>query len=235
MTGLPASLARRRLAPDRLGGDGRAAGAVDAEQDGAHARILGGHAEGADRRVSAHDRGSRQRVVRAVAAGDEAGAVDQRDRRPALMRPAGAIEIARQRDELRVVAGARARRRDRLVAIAEMIDEMRVDRLLRRERAPVDQLAHLAGLEPASLGDAAHDLPVDGVEQRLGLLAMRRRHLGFGQDVHRRLVFARDGRSAAAMPSLSSAPRKNGVSTRKPIRPTSPNGCSQISSKAEPR
>ena len=40
------------------------------------------------------------------------------------------------------------------------------------------------------------------------------------------------GRAAAPCPSLSSAPRRNVLSTATPVRPRSPEGCSQISSNA---
>src|SRR6185312_5481234 len=56
------------------------------------------------------------------------------------------------------------------------------------ERALVDQLAHLAGVKAAPFGNAAHQLLEDRMQQRVGLLAMRRRHLRLGQDVHRGLV-----------------------------------------------
>src|SRR6185437_9160591 len=104
------------------------------------------------------------------------------------MRTAGAIEVARERHELRVLAGARARRGDGVLAVADMVYEMRIERLLRRERPLIDELPHLTRLEPASLRDATHHLLEDRMQQGVGFLAMRRRHLGLGQDVHRRLV-----------------------------------------------
>src|SRR5205807_7194089 len=96
-----AALARPAdLAPDRLGGDGGAARAVDAEQDRPDIGVAEGVAERAGDRPGAHFRVAGQRACRAAALGDQPGAVDQRDRRSLVMRMAGALEIARYRDEL---------------------------------------------------------------------------------------------------------------------------------------
>jgi hypothetical protein len=90
---------------------------------------------------------------------------------------------------LGVLAGAAAGGDDGVVAVSHVIDELRRERLLGVEGALVDERAHARGIELPSGGDAGHHLIVDRAQQRLGLLAVRRCHLGFGEGVRRRLVF----------------------------------------------
>ena len=105
------------------------------------------------------------------------------------MRMPGAIEIVRKADHLGAGPGARPGMAQHLVAVAEPIDQLCLDRLLRKERAAVDQVAHLGIRQFAALRDPVDDLSRNRAEQRLDLLAMRRGHLGFGQHIHRGLEF----------------------------------------------
>ena len=104
------------------------------------------------------------------------------------MRVAGAFEIAGQRHQLGARPGAAMRLGHRLVAIADAIDEPRRLGLLGEERPAIDQRLHLALGEMPGLGDAAGDLAGNRAEQALDLLALRRCHLGLGQEVRGALV-----------------------------------------------
>ncbi len=105
------------------------------------------------------------------------------------MRVPGAVEIARQRDELGARPGTLARPCNGLVPIAEAIDEVRRQRLVGEKRSAVDQLGNLRLRQLAGGGDAAHDLSGGRAQQILNFLALRRGHRGLGEAVHRSLVF----------------------------------------------
>ena len=77
---------------------------------------------------------------------------------------------------------------ERLVAVADAIDDMRLFRLVGEERSLVDQALHLALGEMTGLGDAMGDLTGHRAEQIVELFALRRGHLGFGQYVRRGFV-----------------------------------------------
>src|SRR5580700_960996 len=81
------------------------------------------------------------------------------------------------------------RARNRLVAMADPIDEMRRLSLLGGKRAAIDQRGDLVLREIPGVGDAANDLPGYRTEQVFELLALRCRHPGFGEAVCRGLVF----------------------------------------------
>ena len=132
---------------------------------------------------------------------DQPGAVDQRDRRALAVRASAAVEIGRQAGQLGASPGARTGIGDHLVAIAEAIDELRLERLIGQQRAVIDCRADFGLRQVAARGDAADYLPRDRGEQRIDLLAMRRGHLGFGQTVHRGFEFF-------AMVELRSDPEK---------------------------
>jgi len=104
------------------------------------------------------------------------------------MGPAGTFEIGREAHHLGPRPGAGAGMGDRLVTIAEPVDEFRLDRLLPQKRPAIDRGSHVVLRQFAVPSDPADDLTGNGAEQSLDLLAMRRRHLAFGQDVHRGLV-----------------------------------------------
>ena len=70
-----------------------------------------------------------------------------------------------------------------------MVDQVVVERFLRQIAALVDEIADQGGIEIPPLRDPGHDLAAQRREQRSGFLALRRGHGGFGQHVHRRLVF----------------------------------------------
>src|SRR6516225_12081091 len=76
---------------------------------------------------------------------------------------------------------------DDFVTITQVIDELRLTRFIGKEGAAVNRVADLGLRQFAALRDPMDDLPSDRSEQRVDLLAMRRRHLGFGQAIHRGL------------------------------------------------
>src|SRR3981081_3678206 len=96
----------RAGAPDRLRGHRRAAGAVDPEEDRAYLGVAERLAKGAADFARADPGAADDRGCRADALADEAGGVDQRNCRTAVMRVTGAVEIARQRDEFGTGPGA---------------------------------------------------------------------------------------------------------------------------------
>src|SRR5215472_19340175 len=103
------------------------------------------------------------------------------------MRPPGTFEVGRQAGELGAGPGLGARPIDGLVAVAEAVDELALQRLLGQQRTAIDRRAHLGLRQLASFRDAMDDLPAYRGEQRVHFLAMRRGHLGFGQTVDRSL------------------------------------------------
>ena len=69
---------------------------------------------------------------------DQARGVDEGDRRPAVVRAPRPVEVMGERKQPRIAADCRAESRDRLVVVAEVIDEMRCDRLARQQRTLVN-------------------------------------------------------------------------------------------------
>src|SRR5882724_948513 len=79
---------------------------------------------------------------------------------------------------------------ERFIAIADAIDEPRVFGFVSEERSAVHQSLYLRGRQLPVLGDATNDLSANRSQQRFGLLALRRRHRGFGEAVGGGLVLA---------------------------------------------
>ena len=100
----------------------------------------------------------------------------------------GAVEVRHEASQLGAGPCARPGMRDQLVAVAETVDQSCLHRLLGEQGPAVDRLPHLAFGQFPPQGDALDNLPGDRRQQRLDLLAMRRGHLGLGQQVHRGLV-----------------------------------------------
>ena len=183
LTGLPRSARKHDIVPDRLRGDHRAAGAVDAKQDGAHL----------------WDREIRQRheVVRSGARLDlppfpptlttgrphrrRARSVPSR-RSARSFRPGGADAFVPVRGQVdRPTSSAcpdpapLVGSGDDVVAISEAVDERCPKRFVGEQRPAVDRRPHRIRRQLAGLGDAVHDLSGhrEG-EQIFDLLAMRR-------------------------------------------------------------
>src|SRR6185437_1731198 len=130
-----------------------------------------------------HDARADERVI-AAAARHQPRRIDERDGRPLAVRRADRLGIAGERKPRR--AGAEGG--ERVVAIADMIDQMRLHRLIDQQRRPVDELLHRIGAELAVLGNAGDDLAVERLQQPLQLVALCGGHRGFGQRVGRVLV-----------------------------------------------
>ena len=74
-----------------------------------------------------------------------------------------------------------------LVAVAELVDQLRRQRLRRRQRRAVDQAAQLGRLQTAAARDVVDHLCEQPVDQRLQILAMRPGEARFEEGVGRRL------------------------------------------------
>ena len=79
---------------------------------------------------------------------------------------------------------------DRLVAIAQPVDEMPRLGLVGEKRRAVDQGAQIGLRDFSRRRDVADDLTVERAQQPLRLLALRPGHRILGEAVHRGLVFA---------------------------------------------
>ncbi len=124
------------------------------------------------------------------------------------MRVTGAVKIARQRHELGAGPGALLRICDRLVAIADAVDEPRRLCLAGDEGSTVDQRGDLRLRQLAGAGDPANDLPGGRAQQILDLLALWCGHRGFGEGVHRGLVFLAMGEAGDDAESVERAAKK---------------------------
>ncbi len=104
------------------------------------------------------------------------------------MRALDAIEICGDAGQLRTGACTSAGVSNDLVAVAEVVDQLCLDRLLGEKGPAVDCLAGLGLRQFAAFRDPSDNLPADRRQERLDFFTMRRGHLGFGQQVHRGLV-----------------------------------------------
>ena len=155
-----------QLAPDRVRGRRRAAGAVDAQHDRAHRAVAASAADVFDEGIGSH-RCAVDRIEAALAAGDGAGGVDDRDARPA-------IEAERRGADARIVVAvdlrsalAAAQLVVDLVLVGDVVDQPEAQRVLGQERTVVEQRPHFAFVLLAAVSDAAHELFVEIARQRL--------------------------------------------------------------------
>src|SRR5262245_40233281 len=171
--------------PDQIRGERRAAGAVEAEHDRLHLGILRGVAQRLGDRVRRHHRAAVREV--ALAHHHRADAVDDRERRG--RREADTLWRHLRVDVLLHLL-VRAERRDRVLPGRHVVDQAELDEGLGRARRRVDRELHLLlGALPRG-GDLADELAFDRVDQRVRLLAVRRRHLRLGVALDRALVLA---------------------------------------------
>ena len=77
-----------------------------------------------------------------------------------------------------------------LILVRQIVHQAHAQRLVRQERALVDQRAHFGLGLVAAFGDAAHELIVEIRGHRLGHLAVRLRESLLGERVVGRLVVA---------------------------------------------
>jgi len=128
-------------------------GAVDAEEDRTHGRIGERGAEGMRHRFGAEHARAGKRVLGALAALDDAGAIDQCDGRS----PRGwAVPRGRDRaaaEQRGDAVGAGARSGDRLVAITEMVDEAELLRLFPLVGPTIDNGVEIGLADPARCRD----------------------------------------------------------------------------------
>ena len=129
-------------------------------------------------------------------------------------RPCGAAARRRrdsvdEADELGVRAGALVRRGDRLVAIAEPIDELRLERLVGEQRRR-DRSARAprrgGSLRPAAMPSTI--CPEIEASSVLDLLALRRRSSWFRSERSAAVLYSSRWSNSGAMPSRSSVPLK---------------------------
>src|SRR5262249_44956777 len=165
----------------------RAARAVDAQHDGAHALRLARGLDGLGHALTARDVAP-QRDVLALARGDLALDVDDRDlgRAPAI----GARGSRRWLDQRRLVPIDRLERLVQLVLVLDVIDQAGFAGLGRQKVALLHERAQAVGAQVPvggnALSDALEHVPLQGFD----LLARRPRRLRVGEHLGKALVLA---------------------------------------------
>ena len=135
--------------------------------------------------------GARERVVAAVARADDAGGVDDGDAwaaiQPKRLQRHARVVVRLEPGEL--AAGHLGLVVD-LVGVRQVVDQPDAQRLVGRERALIDESAHVGFRLLPAIGNAAHELFVQVARHRLGRLAMGLRVALLGEGVVRGLVLA---------------------------------------------
>src|SRR6185312_6102246 len=174
------------LARDHVGGEGGAAGRVDAHDDGAHARVVAGALQGGHERLHAGELHAEQRDRRRLAVDDVAFDEEHGD--------GGALPVV-----LALGRGRRGAQRDRtaealgdgafdLVAVAQLVDEAGGLGLDGGVGAAVDPRLGGGGVDVARGGDAVDDVGPDVADVGFALGARGLGRAGAGVLLWRALV-----------------------------------------------